>query len=48
MELAWDKHNRRIAYESKPVCIGVLLDIFRQVSTGHPIRNELERSDSDA
>jgi len=26
----------------------MLLDVFRQVSTGHPIRNELEGSDSDA
>ena len=33
------------AYESKPVCVGVVLDIFHEGSTRHPFGNELEGID---
>jgi len=39
--------KRGDAYESKAVSIGMILDIFRQVTTRHPIRNELDGSDND-
>jgi len=41
------KHDRKDAYEFKSVCIGVPLDVFRQVSAGHPVGNELEGTDSN-
>jgi len=35
-------------YKAKSVCIGVFVNVFRQVSTGHPFRNKLERGGGDA
>ena len=35
--LAWDEQFRKDAYKSKSVSIGVLLDVIRKVSAGHPI-----------
>ena len=34
-------------YQTEPIGVGVLLDVFRQIPTGHPFRNKLERSGSD-
>lgn len=35
-------------YKSKSICIGVLLEIFRQVPARHPLRDKLEGGYSDA
>ena len=39
--------QRRDTYESKSVRIGIIPEVLRQVPAGHPIRDELEGSDSD-
>jgi len=38
---ARDKYNRRDAYKSEPISIGVVLEVIWQVPAGHPVRNEL-------
>ena len=42
-----DKHNGRETYQSKSVCIGVLVDVFPHVPVRDPIRNELRGIESD-
>ena len=39
--------GRRDTYETKSVSIGVVLDVFRQISIRHPIGDELERCKGD-
>ena len=46
VSLGWTQQEKR-SHEFKSICVGVLFDVFREVPTGHPIRNELEGSDSD-
>jgi len=41
------KHDSRGTYKTESVCTRTFLDVFRQVSAGHPFRDELEWSRGD-
>ena len=46
--MSWRRGKREIryigrsTYKKAPICIGVLLEVFRQVLTIHPFRDDLE------
>ena len=46
MGMSMERVHQGDTYESKLVCVGVVLNVLREGSAWHPYRNELEGIDS--